>query len=72
MRGNRKQEGLTPQNHQANDPRERWEETAAAGDALKTHQDSTQLLRRLRKKEGGEFKANLGNFTGTLSQNKRG
>lgn len=38
----------------------------------RTGQDSTQLLRRLREKESGEFKGNLGNFTGTLSQNKEG
>lgn len=31
-----------------------------------------QLLRGLRRKKGGEFKANLGNFTKTLSQSKRG
>lgn len=60
-----------PQNHQVNHPRERWGETAA-GDGQKTGQDSTQLLRRLRKKEGGEFKANLGDFTGTFLKIKGG
>lgn len=63
--GNRKQEGLAPNTSKQTiletDGKEQQQ-----GDRQKTGQDSIEQLRRLRKNEGGEFKANLGNFTGTL------